>query len=197
MAGEKGKASRIEKFNGIDFGFWTIHIENYLYGKKPNTMKDEEWNLLDRHVLGVIQLTLLRLVVHNVVIKKTTVHIMKALFGIYIKPSANNKVHLMKKFNLKKAKDTPVVQHLNEFNMITNQVSLVEIEFDDEICALILLAFLPNNCKAMRMAVSNSTRKSKFKYDNIRDLILGEEVRRRDANIDNAQDQSFCHIEQE
>ena len=41
------------------------------------------------------------------------------------------------------------------------------------------------------MAVSNFAGKSKFKYDDIRDLILSEEVRRRDANIDNAQDQVF------
>ena len=41
------------------------------------------------------------------------------------------------------------------------------------------------------MAVSNSTGKSKLKYNDIQDLILDEEVRRRDANIDNAQDQAF------
>ena len=34
-------------------------------------MKDEEWNLLDRQVLGVIRLTLLRSVTHNVVKEKT------------------------------------------------------------------------------------------------------------------------------
>ena len=43
----------------------------------------------------------------------------------------------------------------------------------------------------MRMTVSNSARKSKFKCDDIRDFILSEEVHRRDANIDNAQDQAF------
>ena len=31
------------------------------------------------------------------------------------------------------------------------------------------------------MVVSNSTGKSKLKYDDIRDLILSKEVRRRDA----------------
>ena len=41
------------------------------------------------------------------------------------------------------------------------------------------------------MMMSNFARKSKPKYDDIRDLILSEEVRRRDANIDNAQDQAF------
>ena len=43
----------------------------------------------------------------------------------------------------------------------------------------------------MRMAVGNSTRKNKLKYDDIWDLILSEEVRKRDANIDNAQDGTF------
>ena len=80
---------------------------------------------------------------------------------------------------------------MNEFNIITNQLSTVGIEFDDEVRALILLAFLPNSWEAMRMAVSNSTGKSKLKYDDIRDLILSEEVRRRNANIDNALDQAF------
>ena len=50
-----------------------------LLGTKSETMKDEDWNLLDRQVLGVIRLILSRLVVHNVVKEKTTVDLMKAL----------------------------------------------------------------------------------------------------------------------
>ena len=34
MAEEAGKASRIEKFDGTDFGFWRMQIEDYLYRKK-------------------------------------------------------------------------------------------------------------------------------------------------------------------
>ena len=117
---------------------------------------------------------------HNVVKEKTTVDLMKALSSMYENPSANNKVYLMKKlFNL------------NEFNTSINQLSTVGIEFDDEVRALILLASLPNSWEAMRMAVSNSADKRKLKYDDIRDLILSEEVRKRDANIDNVQDQAF------
>ena len=107
---------------------------------------------------------------------------MKALSGMFEKSSVNNKVHLMKKlFNLKMAKNASVAQHLNNFNTITSQLSYVEIDFDDEICALIILASLPNSWEAMRMAVSNSTGKEKLKYNDIRDLILAEEICRRDA----------------
>jgi len=52
--------------------------------------------------------------------EKTIVDMMKDLFGMYEKPLANNKVHLMKKlFNLKKAEGSLIAEHLNEFNTIT------------------------------------------------------------------------------
>ena len=70
---------------------------------------------------------------------------------------------------------------MNEFNTITNQLSSVEIDFNDEIRALIVLASFPNSWEAMRMIVSNSTGKEKLKYNDIRDLIMTEEIRRRDA----------------
>uniref|UniRef100_A0A2N9HEI0 Retrovirus-related Pol polyprotein from transposon TNT 1-94-like beta-barrel domain-containing protein n=1 Tax=Fagus sylvatica TaxID=28930 RepID=A0A2N9HEI0_FAGSY len=124
-------------------------------------MEDAEWALLDRQVLGVIRLTLSRSVAHNVVKETTTVGLMTAL-----------------------SESVAVAKHLNEFNTITNQLSFVEIEFDDEIRALIVLASLPNSWEAMRMAVSNSAGKGKLKYDDIRDLILSEEVRKRDAGIE-------------
>ena len=93
---------------------------------------------------------------------------MKALFDMYEKPSTNNKVHLMKKlFNLKMTENASVAQHLNKFNTITNQLSFVEIDFDNEIRALIILASLPNNWEAMRMVVSNSTGKEKLKYNDM------------------------------
>ena len=131
-------------------------------------MKDEKWALLDRQVLGVIRLTLSRFIAHNVVKEKTTVNLMKALSGMYEKSSINNKVHLMKKlFNLNMAENASIAQHLNEFNTITNQLSSIEIDFDDEICALIILASLPNSWMAMRMLVSNSTGKEKLKYNDI------------------------------
>ena len=57
MAEEAGNASGIEKFNGTDFGFWRMQIEDYLYGKKlhlpfleekSETIKVEEWAFLDK-----------------------------------------------------------------------------------------------------------------------------------------------------
>ena len=51
---------------------------------------------------------------------------------MYEKLSTNNKVHLMKKlFNLKVGEGGIVVEHMNEFNIIVNQPSFVEINFEE------------------------------------------------------------------
>ena len=69
MAEEAGKAYGIEKFDGTDFVYWRMQIEDYLYvrklhlphlGTKPEAMKAEKWALFDRQVLRVIRLTLSR-----------------------------------------------------------------------------------------------------------------------------------------
>jgi hypothetical protein len=138
--------------------------------------------LLDQKALAIIKLLLSKSVAHNVVKKNATAGLITALSSMYEKPSTNNKVHLMKKlFNLKMAKGALVAQHLNEFNTITNQQSSVKIDFDDEIQVLIIMASLPNSWEAMRMAVSNSASKSKLSYEDVKDLVLGEEVRRKDV----------------
>ena len=132
-----------------------MQIEDYLYGKKLHlplfgekleSMSVTNWNLFKRHVLGVIRLTLSRSITHNVTKEKTTTKLMATLSRTYEKSSANNKVYLIKKlFNLKMVEGMPITQYLNEFNTITNQLLYVEIDFDDKIKALILLASLPNS----------------------------------------------------
>ncbi|KAL5837106.1 hypothetical protein ACOSQ3_014275 [Xanthoceras sorbifolium] len=190
MAADEGKI-KIEKFDGADFGFWKMQIEDYLYqkklyqpllGKKPDDMKEEDWNLLDRQALGVIRLTLSRNVAFNIVKEKTTAGLITALSNMYEKPSASNKVHLMRRlFNLRMAEGASIAQHLNEHNTITTQLSSVEIEFDEEVRALILLSSLPDSWNATVTAVSSSSGNNKLKFDDVRDLVLSEEIRRRES----------------
>ena len=173
---EEGKV-RIEKFDGKDFGFWKMQIEDYLYqkklheplsGKKPEKMEQADWDLLDRQALGVVRLTLARNVAFNIVKEKTTADLMKALSNMYEKPSASNKVYLMRRlFNLKMTEGASVTDHINEFNVITTQLSSVEITFEDEVKALILLSSLPESWSATVTAVSSSSGSAKLKLDDV------------------------------
>jgi hypothetical protein len=117
-----------------------------LLGEQPSDIYDSDWALLDRKALAIIRLSLSRSITHKVVKEKTTAGLMAALSSMYEKPSTNNKVPLMKKlFNLKMVEGASVAHQLNEFNTITNQLSSVDIDFDDEIRALIVLASLSNS----------------------------------------------------
>lgn len=50
--------------------------------------------------------------------------------SMYENTLASNKVHLMKILFMLRVKE---VQHINELNIVINQLSLVGIEFDNEV----------------------------------------------------------------
>ena len=155
-------------------------MEDYLYqkdlwksleGKIKNqgSMSNAEWDLLDRKALGSIRLCLAPTVAFNITKAKMIEELMQTLARLYEKPSASNKVFLMKHlFNMKIAEGVYVADHLNEFNSITSQLSSVGINFDEEIRALLILCSLPESWNSLVMVVSNSVpRTSTLKYDDV------------------------------
>ena len=95
-------------------------------------MEEVDWNLLDRQVLGVIELTLTKNMTHNVAEVETTKDMMNTLSDMYEKPSANKLFLIKKLFNLKMGEDTLAATYINEFNTIISQLTSVEINFDDD-----------------------------------------------------------------
>ncbi|GJV84977.1 retrovirus-related pol polyprotein from transposon TNT 1-94 [Tanacetum coccineum] len=139
---EDGKI-KIDKFDGHDFGFWKMHIEDYLYQKKlhaplaeakPTDIKAEDWTLPDRQAL-------------------------------------------VSEYEMKEG--ASVADHLNGFNLILSRLMSVDIKFDDEVQALLLLSSLPESWSGTLTSISGLTGTIKLKFDNIRDLILGEDIRRK------------------
>ena len=103
---EDGKF-RVDKFNGQNFPLWKMQMEDYLYQKdlylplsrktkKPMTMKDAEWELIDRKALRTVRLCLVASVTFNISKETTTEGLMQTLVKLYEKLSASNKVFLMK-----------------------------------------------------------------------------------------------------
>ena len=125
-------------------------MEYYLYQKyiylplgeptnKLVSMKNEEWEILDRKALRTIRLCLEALVAFNISKEKTMANLMKELYKLYEKPSASNKVFLMKCLvNMKMLESGSFVDHLNDFNMVTSQLSFVGVKFFDEVMALLI-----------------------------------------------------------
>ena len=166
---EDGKF-RVEKFNGQNFPLWKMQMEDYLYQKdlylplsgktkKPTAMIDAKWEILDRKALRIVRLCLAASVAFNISKETTTKGLIKTLAKLYEKPSTSNKVFLMKHlFNMKMSKGGSVVNHLNDFNIVTSQLSSVGVNFDDEVRALLFLcSFLERDRKSTRLNSSHLT----------------------------------------
>jgi hypothetical protein len=104
--------------------------------------------------------------------------LMDALDKLYEKPSTSNKIFLMKRlFTMKMSEGVPVVDHLNEFNMVTNHLSSVKVDFDEEVRDLLILCSLPEICNGLVMVVSKSVSGSNtLKFDDVFGVILSEEM---------------------
>ena len=198
---------RIEKFGGQNFRYWMMQIEDYLYQKdlflplqgeagKPEKMDDDKWKVLDRKALATIRLNLHQHVTYNVSHATTTKELMEALEALYEKPSASNKVYLMKKlFNLKMQQGARVADFLNEFQAVVQQLAAVDLKFDNEIQALLLLSCLPDSWENMVMAVSNANGNDKMKLDTVVGAILDEESRRKVSGAEASSSGSALHVE--
>ena len=123
---------RVEKFNGQNYQLWKMQMEYYLYykelylplsGKEKTlmSMADIEWDIHDRKVLGAIRMCLVVLVAFNISKETKTEGLMSTLAKLYEKPSASNKVFLMKRlFNMKMSEGGSIADHLNDFNTVTS-----------------------------------------------------------------------------
>jgi hypothetical protein len=185
---EDGKF-RVKKFNGQNYQLWKMQMEDYLYqkdiflplggiAKKSMAMKDKEWDFIDRKALGTIRLSMAASVAFNILKEKTMTELMDTLAKLYEKPSASNKVFLMKRlFNMNMSEGGSIANHLNEFNMVTNKLNSVKVDFDDEFMALLILCSLPESWNGLVMVVSNFVSGSNtLKFDDVVGVILSQEM---------------------
>ena len=80
----------------------------------------------------------------NISKENTAEGAMSSLAKLYEKPLVSNKVFIMKHlFNMKMLEGGYVANHLNEFNMVTNYLISLGLNFDDEVRALKIFYSLP------------------------------------------------------
>jgi hypothetical protein len=186
MAGDK--KIKIEKFDGKDFSWWKMHVEDLLIEKeldkaleeKPEEMTEAVWKDLDKKARATIRLTLTKEVAYNILKETTAKGIMDSLSSMYEKPSAANKIFLIRELvNMRMGEGDSVTNHINNINSILSRLESVGIKFDDEVQALLLLSSLPDSWSGAVTGVSSSVGTDKFTFISIRDFILGESARRK------------------
>ena len=77
-----------------------------------------------------------------------------------------------------------VVDHLNEFENVVNQLATMKIVLDDELQAFLILGPLPNSWKTLVVTVSNSACGGVLSTSQVTSSIFTEETKRKTTNID-------------
>ncbi|KAD4889467.1 hypothetical protein E3N88_21540 [Mikania micrantha] len=168
--------------SGSDARPWTAVVTSNQPPIRSEETSEASWAALDRKAMAVIRLSLSKSVAFNILKETTACGIMQALTNMYEKPSAANKVFLIKELvNTKMREGGSVTAHINNFNTIISRLVSVDIRFDDEVQALLLLSSLPESWSGTVIAVSSSSGTTKLTFESVRDLILGEDIRRRSS----------------
>ncbi|KAL8097175.1 hypothetical protein AgCh_030328 [Apium graveolens] len=131
---------------------------------------------------GVVRLTLAKNVAYNIVKKMTTYGLIKVFSNMYEKPSASNKVYLIRLLVATRLNEGDcVADRVNEFNSILARMTSMDIKFDVEVQALLLASSLSDSWSGFVTTINNLSGSGKITFDGVRDSIIGKYIRRRNS----------------
>ncbi|GFS33854.1 hypothetical protein Acr_00g0030870 [Actinidia rufa] len=167
--------------SATNYAIWKPRMEDILFckdlhdplenkGEKPEAKKDEEWRKMNRKMIGLI----------------------RQCIGHEAKTSRNKALLMRRLVNLKLQRETTVAEHTSEFQSLVNQLTSVDLQFDDEMQALLLLSSLPESWETLVVSLSNSVPNGKLTTSMIMDALFNEEARRREmGSTDQSESQAL------
>ncbi|GJS57668.1 retrovirus-related pol polyprotein from transposon TNT 1-94 [Tanacetum coccineum] len=143
----------IEKFDGTgDFGLWRIKMRALLiqHGCEaalevlPEDMEAEAKAELNKKAHSAVILCLGNKVLREVTGETTAAGVWTKLETLYMTKSLANKLYLKKKlYTFYMPAGRKISEHIDEFNKIVLDLANIEVKFEDEDLALLLLTSLP------------------------------------------------------
>ncbi|RDX97304.1 hypothetical protein CR513_19938, partial [Mucuna pruriens] len=146
----EGNTNRMMNLNGANYHLWKGKMKDLLFVKKmhlpifaaqkPKSMSDEEWNFEHQQVCGFIRLFVDDNVYNHIASEIHVRTLWEKIESLYALECGNNKLFLLNSIvSLKFKEGTSLLDHLNEFQGIIDQMSEMGIKFEDEILGLLLL----------------------------------------------------------
>ncbi|GJX88872.1 retrovirus-related pol polyprotein from transposon TNT 1-94 [Tanacetum coccineum] len=143
----------IEKFDGTgDFGLWRIKMRALLiqHGCEaalevlPEDMEAQAKTELNKKAHSAVILCLGNKVLREVTGETTAAGVWSKLETLYMTKSLANKLYLKKKlYTFSMPAGRKISEHIDEFNKIVLDLANIEVKFEDEDLALLLLTSLP------------------------------------------------------
>ena len=155
--------NRMVSLNGRNYHVWKGKMEDLLYVKrwhlpvfgdeKPTNMTDADWALEHKVVCGFIRQFVDDNVLNHISKESHARTLWNELESLYARKTGNNKMYLIKQFMSLKYKDgQSMSDHLNEFQGVIDQLSAMNVKFEDELQGLWLLSTLLDSWETFRMS---------------------------------------------
>ncbi|GFY95526.1 hypothetical protein Acr_10g0009110 [Actinidia rufa] len=175
--------------SATNYAIWNPRMEDILFckdlhnplenkGEKPLAKTDKEWRKMNRKTIGLIRQCIGHEVFHHVAQETSTYELWIKLEEIYQAKTSQNKALLMRRLvNLKLQRETTVAEHTSEFQSLVNQLTSVDLQFDDEIQALLLLSSLPKELEDIGSFSQQFSAEWEVDYEEVRkEAEVKEEV---------------------
>ena len=144
----------VEIFDGTGhFGMWQSEVldalmqqglEIALEKEKPDEVDEKEWRTLNRLACSTIRTCLSREQKYAFAKETSANAMMKALEDKFLKKTSQNKLHLKQRlFRFTYTPGTTLNDHITSFNQLVADLLNVDVTFEDEDLALMLLGSLP------------------------------------------------------
>ncbi|GFY85693.1 hypothetical protein Acr_04g0004310 [Actinidia rufa] len=190
--------------SATNYAIWKPRMEDILFckdlhdplenkGEKPEAKKDEEWRKMNRMTIGLIRQCIGHEVFHHVAQETSAYDLWIKLEEMYQAKTSRNKALLMRRLvNLKLQRETTVAEHTSEFQSLVNQLTSVDLQFDDEMQALLLLSSLPESWETLVVSLSNSAPNGKLTTSMVMDALFNEEAQRKEmGSTDQSESQAL------
>jgi hypothetical protein len=177
------------RINGTNYQAWKSKMKDLLYVKEywkpvfttkmPSEMKQDQWDVLNLQACGIIRQWVDDNVLNHIIDETRAHTLWQKLDELYVRKEGTNKMFLIKKLMCLRYKEgTQIVDHVNEFQGIINQLSSMGITFEDKVRALLLLGSLPDTWETFKVTVCNSAPNGVVTWNLVKTRVLNEESRK-------------------
>jgi hypothetical protein len=111
----------------------------------------------EKILISMIQLYINHSIFHHVANDTNAYEMLQKLESIYERKTTMNKASVIKRLaKLEYRGGSSIIENLNVFQCHINQLSAMNIKFEDEVQALLMLSFMPNCWNTLVVSDSNS-----------------------------------------
>lgn len=181
------------KLNNSNWATWKPRMEDFLYSEnlhlpiegdkaRPKGLSDENWYIMNRKAIANVRQCLYDSVFIHVAQETNARQLWLKLESLFGKKTIAKKFSLIKRLKgMKCEKGTSVSEHLSDFQGLLNELSYMDVVFEEEVQSLLLLNTLPDAWRGFVETVCDCAPKGVVSMELVKSKMFEEEKTRKIA----------------